>query len=722
MDTKPCTDKQFVAALANRAKSHRPITKESQTRSARNLVQNLCAARRCLRPLKQQNEPKLEHRNAESNEPELPANATLQNEPKIPAGIPGPNEPSSGALPQPTLGMFYVIRSTYFPSPCTPIAPRGVYTLGTSVRLLLLCLTAGLLCAQTQTPILPLRDVKPGQIGIGRTVFTGDTVEDFRAEILGVLENVGPKQSIILARLSGGPIERTGVMQGMSGSPVYVDGKLIGAVAMAFPFAKEPIAGIRPIEEMLRPDLPVRRAQTNPATPAQLLAAQTNPSPIAAPGLPGKLQEIATPVSFSGFTAGTLKQFSRELEALGLSPVQGLSGNGRPGPMKTAPAPPAPGSMISVQLMTGDMSVAADGTVTMVDRDRVYAFGHRFLAVGETELPFARSSVIALLPNLNTSFKISAAREWLGVITRDHNAAVSGQLGRPAHLVPVSIAVKETGAAQPLRYRMSIVNDRSLSPFLLQMALYSALDTTERTLGAGSFRLNGEIQFQGATPPLRLNNMYTGDFNVPAQVSLGAVMPLMFALQSNFAELRLKEVKLELESFDAKKQMQIDQLWASRGSARPGETVELAASLIAADGSETVRKLSYTIPASAPPGTLYFTVADGPTINVSEYKQLSMTPYSGTAPRSPAQIISSLNEMRGNNKAYVRVWRASPTYQVQGEQIPDPPASLALLLGRAQTAVGSPTPIFNARLAEYEWTFGDMVVTGSKTAQVEVKE
>ena len=242
--------------------------------------------------------------------------------------------------------------------------------------------------------IMPLKDVHAGMTGVGKTVFSGDKIEDFKVEILGILANTGPKQSLILARLSGGPLEHTGVMQGMSGSPVYIDGKLAGAVALAFPQAKEAIAGIRPIEEMLRvaPDV---KSQP-PATVARQRYVSGDL----------RLEEIATPVSFSCFTASALEQFAPRLRELGLDPRQGVSGGGNPPDRLGDPSKLEPGSMISVQLLSGDMSVSADGTVTAIDGNRVYAFGHRFLASGTTDLPFARAEVLALLPNLASSFKI----------------------------------------------------------------------------------------------------------------------------------------------------------------------------------------------------------------------------------------------------------------------------------------------------------------------------
>ena len=209
-----------------------------------------------------------------------------------------------------------------------------------------------------QTSLFPLRDVRPGLKGVGKTVFAGTRVEDFDVEVLGVLENEGPRQSIILARLSHPSLERAGVLQGMSGSPVYIDGKLAGAVALAFQFSKEPIAGIRPIEDMLSVSGSPAREQLR----AQVRLGDrqlTHPFPRPAEILSGgsRMVEIATPLSFSGFTRSTIEEFTPQMRAIGLEPAQGLSGGGRPPNEMGKPSDLQPGSMISVQLLTGDLSL-----------------------------------------------------------------------------------------------------------------------------------------------------------------------------------------------------------------------------------------------------------------------------------------------------------------------------------------------------------------------------
>jgi hypothetical protein len=568
---------------------------------------------------------------------------------------------------------------------------------------------AGLLCAQRPN-ILPLRDVKAGMKGIGRTVFAGDRIEEFQADILGVLENSGPGQSIILARLSGGPLAKTGVMQGMSGSPVYVDGKLIGAVALAFTFATDSIAGIRPIEEMfdVARDKATNRAGLPP--PPRTEFAWNGGS---------KLVELATPVSFSGFSRMAVEKFGPELRKLGLEPMQGaLGGGGGATSVVTGdPRKIQPGSMISVQLMTGDMAVGADGTVTHIDGDKVYAFGHRFLAGGPTAMPFARSEVLALLPNLTTSFKISSAREHMGMITQDRNAAISGVFGKRPQMVPMSISVRGPGG--PKRdFKMEMVPDRIFAPLLTQMAIFSAIDGSERTLGPGTFTVRGSMEFEGGLPPVRLDNTFSTDMNAPALTAIYTSVPLTYLMQAGFEDLKVKSIQLDIEGTDGRKALQLDQAWSSGREVRAGEAVELNLSLVGDNGSELFRKVKYQLPVGIATGPLYFTISDGMTSNFAELTQVA-----SAKSRTPSQVIQILNSLRANNKMAIKVWRPDPAYSIPGSELPAPPASVGLILARLQTAGSLPINAGRgAKIAEFEVDLGNAVGSGSKTIQVEVKE
>lgn len=579
-----------------------------------------------------------------------------------------------------------------------------------------------LMAAPAPDGFFSVADVRPGMHGIGRTVFQGDKVEEFQVEILGVLANAGPKESVILARLSGGPLEHTGVLQGMSGSPVYLDGKLLGAVAMAFPFSKDPIAAIRPIGDMIRS----ADGDTHQRVPSVQNVAEaiqkrdfTVGFPAQAANKDTRLMNISTPLGLGGFTPRTIDAFGPQLRALGLEPAQALSAGGNSGDARLASfgdsARVQPGSMISVQLMQGDLNVGADGTVTYVDGDRIYAFGHRFMGTGATGLPFSRSEVLTLLANVNTSFKISSPRELMGVISQDRDTAVSGRFGQRASMVPLDIRVHRAGK-QIDSYRMSMVNDPQLTPLLLQMAVFSTLDATERNSGAATLTVKGTIGLTG-NRKIAVNDVYAGDAGVAQLASVSTAAPVAYVLQGGFETLGVERISLDIEALEKKRTLDIEEVVAAHREVRPGETIELHVVLTPDGGGDQMHTVSYTVPVGADAGPLYFTVADGNQTSMQDLKfALANTP------RTPEQLLDLIGRLRSNNKAYVRVWRPEASFPTGVSELPSPPPSVALVmassLGNGALALNA---MKNSKIAEMEIDGGGFLVTGSKTIQVEVK-
>ncbi len=613
-------------------------------------------------------------------------------------------------------------------------------------------LAAGAAEQAQKIEFFPLKDVKPGMKAVGRTVFSGDKVEEFQVEILGVLRNVGPQSNIILARLSGGPLEKTGVMAGMSGSPVYIDGKLAGAVALSFPFSKEPIAGITPIEQMARvlekpqnadtpavikvdmhsmpggsgtpePRLVVRNAvrdatQLAPALPEQsvTLAPGTAYGCLRPDGCEPRLMRIATPLVMSGFTSRALEQFTPQLQALGLTPMQG--GGGGTGentpPSKADLDALQPGSMISVQLIRGDLGVNADGTVTYRDGNRIYAFGHRFLASGPTEMPFSTSNVITLLGSTFNSFKISTPGKPMGVIRQDRASGVLGALGEQARMIPVNVRMRNS-RSQDTKYKFEIVNDRFLSPFLLQMALFSTMDSTERTLGEASLAVVGTIAVKGQ-PPVKIENMFAADAMTPMLTAQVSAVPLALLLQSGFP-IDIAGIDLEIFSADQKRQATLDQVWSSRREVKPGEKLEITTVLRTENGGEVTRTVAVDVPASLTPGPLQITVADGASLNLTEVRELP----GGFSPKTPAQLIRAINNLRKNNRLYVRLSRPGTAFLLHGTQFPSPPPSVAQVMANDPSASTNVSTARVSTLAEAELEALPSVVSGSKTITVNVK-
>ena len=590
-----------------------------------------------------------------------------------------------------------------------------------------------------------LQDVKPGMRGIGRTVFHDNRIEDFQVEILGVLQNLTPKQSIILARLSGGPLQEAGVIQGMSGSPVYIDGKLLGAVALGFPFSKEPIAGIQPIEQMIadatftppgttgavkavadthRADSvkadPRATARVERASLASGVAKMEQRFAVSRSTF-GNLSEISTPLALSGFTTRTLQTFAADFRKLGFEPQQGVSAGSPTSQEYTGRI--EPGSMISVQLLSGDWSVSADGTVTYIDGQKVYAFGHQFLDGGPTQLPFARSDVMAVVPALNSSFKLSVPREWVGTILSDRATAIAGLVGRKADTIPFTISVHAPNI-NAHEYHFEVVNDQLLTPFVVQTAIFSAIDATERTIGAGTLRLRGRIEFDNNLPPLVVQDVYVSDSGLAQQASVDGVVTLGFVMGGEFKDLHVKRIAYDLELVDSKHQLRIAGMWASKHEVRPGESVQVTALLQGENGIELTRTATYQVPVGAPTGPLNLTFSDANTMNAPEFAGLAQSQL-----HSATEMIDVINKFRGSEAAYLRVWRQAPTFSISGPlpggEISSPPPSVMLVLADPSNSATTSQALTLTRgsgIAEFKLPVDGFAVTGARTIQVEVKE
>lgn len=556
--------------------------------------------------------------------------------------------------------------------------------------------------------ILRLAEVRAGQRGVGRTVFSGERIEEFQAEILGVLDNVGPKQSLILARLSGGPLAKTGVMAGMSGSPVYVDGKLIGAVAFSFPFTTEPLCGIRPIEDMLAEAEPAPSRAEAPSLQAMLAGEQPLlPAPPRPPAGDGMLP-IATPVSFGGFTERTLEVFGAQLRSLGLRPVQGVGGRARGG---AGSAPLEPGSMISVGLIEGDLSVSAAGTVTVVDGETVHAFGHPFLSSGPARLPMARASVLTLVPNLSNSFKLAATGDQVGAITLDRTAGVMGRIGGAPDMVPAGFQVNERA------YGLTLVRDPFLTPFLLQMASFAVVDATERQLGPSTLRVGGRARFSGGVPDLDLGDVYSGPTSVSLQAALGTAAPLAFVMQAAGEELRIEDLEFEVEAAPEQRTLRIARAWTDRETVQRGEAVRLFVLLRDGRGAETLHHDSYTVPAHLTAGELLVSVSDA---NMANMADLPLLFDPGGMP--PERLVAAVNRLRHSDRYYTRFWRTQRGLRAQGQRFEQPPASLLAVLDAPRGASGGAQADPYTTLEERAGAAVDAVVEGAETIRLTVTE
>jgi hypothetical protein len=570
-------------------------------------------------------------------------------------------------------------------------------------------------------------------VGEGRTVFAGDRIESFKVTILGVLRNYGPNQNMILAELEGGPLAHTGIIAGMSGSPVYVDGKLIGAVAFAFPFAKDPIAGITPFEEMVEAtDTPsTRRAAAPLGFPltaekvAAAMPARAMPIPVQGVSLSGVerlepylgklLSPIATPVSLLGFPPDTFALVAPLLRELGVEPLMAgapvsSGGAGQSGESK----PIEPGDSIGVGLVTGDLSISATGTVTHVDPDSgaVYAFGHPLFNLGPIEYPMTRSEVHLVLPSLMNSFKMASSGETIGTWVQDRATAIKGTAGIRPRMVPLRVEVR-TSRGQEKTYDLEIVNDELFSPVLAFASLVSILQSTERQFGSQTVKVSAWVE----TTDSRRINIEDVFADQQAAVSASAMVasPLAFLLANDFEDVSLRDIKVQVQASEQPQTARLLRAWLETDQVAPGGTVSLKLLLRSYRGDDVVESVDVTVPPHVRSGSLRLLVADAETLSSLERRE-ARQPF---VPKDLDQLVRAINSLRKNNRLYLRLSRADASGAiVAGEYLTSLPPSVLGVLEADDSSSGF-TPLGTSTFWEHE-VKTDYSVSGSRMLNLEV--
>ncbi len=525
--------------------------------------------------------------------------------------------------------------------------------------------------AQVSTEILPLGQVRPGMQGYAYTIFAGDQVEKFGLEVIGVMPNfLGPRQSIILVQLKGPKVEHTGVVAGMSGSPVYLEGKLAGALSLKLGiFTKEPLAGVTPIEDILHPPSQASSvAGASQAVPQQL----SLPSDAASrTGLPSgsALEPIETPLVFSGFQPTALHQFAGQLQGYGLVAAQGGTVASRPDDAQLAP-----GDMAGMVLVQGDASINSACTVTAVLGSQVFLCGHPFLNLGNVQLPMARSRVLTTLSSDLASTKIVNVGGPIGTITGDHLTAVTGKLGAPPPMIPFDLTLFFAGAEKKLHFEL--VNHPKLTPLLVAITTFSGL-TQNSIYGEGTtLHLSGEIRLHGHAP-VRMENIFA-----PIDALVPDGLPIALTVQNTFARLftntfetpSVEQISLRVESVPGRQSFTIESAWLAKGEAAPGETLRVRILLRPYRGAARIEETAVRIPDQAVRGTtLRVLVSDADWLNRSSRGFL----FPGIAGSSSGldQLIALLNRERHNDRLYVGLFVPSPTLLWDDKELPNVPLS-----------------------------------------------
>ncbi len=596
----------------------------------------------------------------------------------------------------------------------------------------LIVVLASCLLGQASPPILPLSGVHAGLQGVGRTIFEGDKIEEFQVEILGVLNNaIAPKQDLILARLTGGPLATTGVIAGMSGSPVYVDGKLVGAVSHAFPLSKDAIAGITPIEEMLAVgNSPASTAARTELAPGYRIARVSDGSPdldrvILDDGqnptkLPETPQETAIsnlllPLRFGGFSKTAIDTFAPQFRRLGLEPVAGGMISGSAANPHPSPTDLEPGSMISLLLLNGDLELNIDCTVTLRQGNNLYACGHQVLAAGPAAFPFAPAHVIVTIPSIASSFKIDAPGAVMGTIQQDRFDAIYGRVGgKAAPMIPVHVHL-DSADKKISDYHFDMVEEPFLSPLLLNLAVTSALSVTERSIGNSTLNLNAQIKLSDGQS-VNLEDVLSGEVGTDAMVGATVAAPLSMLMSSGFPDLKVQDVSLGIQSLDEKRSATLDQVWSTKSEVRPGDHLEVTALIRLPDGDTQTEKIPVEVPESVTDKMLSLVVGSGSSINAMELRFSGL----GGTPRDAQHLVRALNRMRRNNRIYALLMAPQRSFVMAGDEYPSPPPSLLQTFMADPAAASSVVFSGTSVVGDFETQPTPYAIHGQKTLMLKV--
>jgi len=563
--------------------------------------------------------------------------------------------------------------------------------------------------------VFPVDSVKTGMTGYGLTVFEGTKVDTFQVTILGVLRGYRPGANLVLARAEGHNLERTGIIAGMSGSPVYIHGKLLGAIAYAWAFNKDPVGGITPVEEMLSLFPPP--GQPTPDDVDQRLGladfgADGAPAGTPAPGTnpledPTGVRAIAAPLTLSGFTPEAVSFLQPWLEKRGF--VVSPGGGYQPGVVCDSLVP---GSAVGVELIRGDWSAAAIGTLTYRDGDRLLAFGHPFVAMGWVRFPLTAATIHTIFASQQISTKVGSPSTTCGTLVADRSIGVSGELGAPPAMIPVHVAIQGTGKRDK-RYDFEVVRNRLLTPSLVGSAVVNSISEALNDAGYATIDYDLTFYMNAGARTVRKGNVFLTQSPI-AGVGEQVSQSLQLLMSDHFRPSTLDSARIDVRSTLGLEAARISDVRVRPASAAPGDSVEVEITLRRGGAMKETRRTRLYIPPQTPEGELSVRVADG---DETDRWERERTP-DRYQPDTFDQLVQVIESERRLDRIYVQLFRQAGGATVRGSEISQPPASVLGVL-TADRKSGAVSATKGATLSEKEIRM-DVVVRGSETAKLDV--
>lgn len=568
------------------------------------------------------------------------------------------------------------------------------------------------------SPYFPLSDVYPGLKGYIDTIFSGDTVERVDLEVIGVLHNaIGPKEDVILVRLLGDKVAQTGVVAGMSGSPVYFGGKLAGALALKLgTFTREAIGGVTPISEMLDVEKSSEAASRETSAMSAPLNRMEAPIPTdfarqTGAGAGQTLIPIDTPLIFSGFSTSSLAEFSNVFSLWGMS----MSAGGSAAPSPSDPDI-KPGDMVGIDLIRGDFEVSSGCTVTLIDADHLLACGHPIFGFGATTMGLSRAHVVMTLASSAESTKIIDTGGEIGTLTQDRQTAVMGTLGPGPSMIPVHLTVDSPGGQKEFSFEVAPIPQ--LTPQLVAVASYNGITATPEYAGGKTIELEGSITIKDHSP-VELKDSFSS-VDETSQTGLAAavsVQQVFSDIYSNPYEVpQIQNIDLHVTELPERRWATIDSAWTEKTEAHPGDTVDVKVLLRPYRGAAFVKDIPVTIPSQTAPGNVALVVSDASYLNRNV--QLAAFTSEGKLP-GLEELIGLVNKERRNDRLYATLLQATPTLLVDDKEMPNVPASAINVLDERPNPPGTRLQL---QSAVGEWSVDlNQVISGQQFVTITIK-
>jgi len=560
---------------------------------------------------------------------------------------------------------------------------------------------------------LAVSDIQPGMKGVVYTIFEGDQVETIDLEVIGILHNaIGPKLDVILVRLLGNRVQQTGVVAGMSGSPVYIDGKLVGALALKLgSFTKEAIGGVTPIADMLEIEQSSPPAGMKVAVNSSHVALPEQFAHNVAAGSGEFLVPIDTPLITTGLYPETLARFGKEFSAWGMTAMAGGT---------TAPSPEdsnlKPGDMVGIDLVRGDLSISSGCTVTTVVDGSILACGHPLFGFGSVEMPLSRAHVLMTLASAAASTKVITTGGTIGTLTQDRQTAVMGKLGSGPPMIPLDVTLDTPGEQKS--YHFEVIESPQLTPTLVAAAAYNGIIGSPAYGEAPTLEMDGAIDLKGHTP------VELEDFFAPTDPATPAAFYLATQVQSAFSRIysnpyelpQIERINLRVKTLTERRSAEIDGAWIERTAAHPGETLAVKVLLRPYRGEPFIQSIPVTIPEQTARGTLQLVISDAEFLNRNVQ---SVAASSQGQLASLEELIQLLNREHHNDRLYATLLQPTPTVLVEDKEMPNVPASAISVLDQRQNP-GRARLLWESTAGQWSVPM-HQVITGQRMLTITVK-